>query len=259
METPMYSQEYFDQLATLDNDTEALTHFMRLAGLNLEEAELTRMIGSDQFNLRDLLAKSFSSLERDRVLGDKGATLLKLLNILILQFLKAKIRERDVISNLSDLHHYLTMKMSSLHQEQVILLVLDSRNQLICECKLASGLPNYVVIHPGQVIKKLVEHDASAFILVHNHPSGSTKPSQLDIEQTLELDLLCSRISVTFHDHVIVGCDQVFSMRAGGFFDRRSVTMSEPKNKRLGTGQGTGAVARCPDRRSVQSASAGPH
>lgn len=217
----MYSQEYFDQLATVDDESEVLSQFLRLAGLNLDAAELTRMIGCDRFNLRTLLAKNFSTLEQEQILGGKGAVFLKLLHILILQFHKNKIQNREVISSYSELYSYLTIKMSTLPEEQVILLVLDSGNQLLCEVKIASGMPNCVFVHPGQIIKKLIERNASAFILVHNHPSGSTRPSSEDIDNTRELDIICKKLSITFHDHLIVGGDKVISMRSSGFFDEK--------------------------------------
>jgi DNA repair protein RadC len=218
----MYSDEYFDHLAACDNDSEVLRQFMRLAYLDLDERSLKRLLGCNQFNLRKLLATSFKSLENEEILGERGATFLKLLNILILRFQKTRILNRDVIANIHELYNYLMMTMSCMADEQIIILLLDSKNQLIRECKISGGVSNHIIIHPRKIIQKVVEHNASAFIIVHNHPSGDPHPSDGDLEVSTEIHQICKKLDIQFHDHVIVGREKVTSMRAIGVFDYRA-------------------------------------
>lgn len=217
--TPMYSDEYFDQLAACDNDSEVLRQLMRLASLELDDLSLTRLLGTDRFSLRTLLATSFTCLENEEILGARGATFLKLLNIIILRYQKTKLRNKDIISDTADLYNYLIMKMSCLLDEQLILLLLDSKNYLIRELKIANGISNEVSIHPRTILQKVVEYKASAFIIVHNHPSGITSPSTIDINFTLDLNKICKKLDIAFHDHIVVGKEHVISMRSSGIFD----------------------------------------
>lgn len=221
-ESPMYSDEYFDHLAACDNDSEVLRQLMRLASLELDDLSLTRLIGTDRFSLRTLLATSFTCLENEELLGARGATFLKLLNIIILRYQKAKLHNKDVISDTSDLYNYLIMKMSSLLDEQLLLLLLDSKNYLLREHKIASGISNEIAVHPRAILQKVVEYKASAFIIVHNHPSGVTKPSMTDINFTIELNQICKKLDIAFHDHIIVGKEHVISMRSSGIFEHRN-------------------------------------
>jgi len=217
----MYSDEYFDHLAACDNDSDVFRQFMRLAYLDLDEGSLTRLLGTNQFNLRTLLATNFKNLENEKILGERGATFLKLLNILILQFQKTKLHNRDVIANIYQLYNYLILAMSSLAEEQILIILLDAKNQLIRECKVSRGVSNQVFIHPRKIIQKVIEHNASAFIVVHNHPSGDPRPSERDRKFSIELHQICLKLDIQFHDHVIVGQDKVTSMRATGVFNYR--------------------------------------
>lgn len=215
----MFSEEYFDQMVLCDNDSDVLAQLMTHAGISVSSQNLMRVGGDVRFNLRTLLAESFSSLERETVLGKRGATVLKLLHVLILKYQREKLHARDIISNILDLNQYLTLKLSCLRDEHIFLLLLDAKNQLISEHKIASGTPNKVIFYPGVIIRTAIEGSASAIIVVHNHPSGDPEPSQLDITMSLELQHVCTKLEITMHDHIIVGCDRVLSMRARGFLD----------------------------------------
>jgi DNA repair protein RadC len=217
----MYSDEYFDHLAACDNDAEVFRQFMRLAYLDFDEGSLTRILGSNQFNLRTLLATSFKSLENETILGERGATFLKLLNILILRFQKTKLHNKNIITNIYEVYNYLIMTMSCMSEENIIILLLDAKNQLIRECKVSGGVPNQVFIHPRKIIQKVVEYNASSFIVVHNHPSGDPRPSEIDRKFSIELHQICLKLDIEFHDHVIVGKENITSMRASGIFDYR--------------------------------------
>jgi DNA repair protein RadC len=198
---------------------------MRLASLELDDLSLTRLIGTDRFSLRTLLATSFACLENEEILGAKGATFLKLLNVIILRYQKTKLHNKSVISDTADLYNYLIMKMSSLLDEQLLLLLLDSKNYLLREHKIATGISNEIAVHPRAILQKVVEYKASAFIIVHNHPSGMTTPSTKDINFTIELSNICEKLDIAFHDHIIVGKENVISMRSSGLFKHRNKTL----------------------------------
>ena len=75
---------------------------------------------------------------------------------------------------------------------------------------------DHVPVYPREVAKRALELNASALILVHNHPSGDPTPSEADVAMTRQVELACHAVGVTLHDHVVVGQGRVASLRALG-------------------------------------------
>ena len=74
----------------------------------------------------------------------------------------------------------------------------------------------HVPVYPREVVKRALDLNASALILVHNHPSGDPTPSQADVDMTLRLIDALEAVSVMLHDHVVVGKGREASLRALG-------------------------------------------
>lgn len=74
----------------------------------------------------------------------------------------------------------------------------------------------HVPVYPREVAKRALELNASAVILVHNHPSGDPTPSREDITMTARVMAACEAIDVTVHDHIVVGKTCEVSFRATG-------------------------------------------
>ena len=68
-----------------------------------------------------------------------------------------------------------------------------------------------------EVAKRALELNASALILVHNHPSGDPTPSQADIDMTQQIFAACSALGLTLHDHLIIGKSRELSFRSEGY------------------------------------------
>ncbi len=79
---------------------------------------------------------------------------------------------------------------------------------------MASGTIDQTPVYPREIIKRALFHEAGAIILVHNHPSGNTKPSKSDIELTKKIVEACSGVSISVHDHVIVSSSECFSFKS---------------------------------------------
>jgi DNA repair protein RadC len=129
---------------------------------------------------------------------------------------RAKVMQREVIGSWPDLMRYCKTVMAHRDTEQFRILFLDGRNVLIADEAQARGTVNHVPVYPREVAKRALELNATAIILVHNHPSGDPTPSQADIDMTGEIELACQAIGVAVHDHVIVGREQDASFRSLG-------------------------------------------
>ena len=72
---------------------------------------------------------------------------------------------------------------------------------------------DYTPVYPREVVKRALELDASALILVHNHPWGDPTPSTADIAVTKEIKAAADALGVALHDHLIIGRDRHVSFR----------------------------------------------
>ena len=76
---------------------------------------------------------------------------------------------------------------------------------------------DHVPVYPREIAKRALELNASALILVHNHPSGDPTPSQSDIDMTTQVQRACQALDLTLHDHLIIGKERELSFRAQGY------------------------------------------
>lgn len=129
---------------------------------------------------------------------------------------QAKILKRDVMSSWDDLITYCRTTMAHRDTEQFRVLYLDRKNVLIADEEQAKGTVDHVPVYPREVAKRALELNVSAIILVHNHPSGDPTPSLQDIEMTDAIVAACQAISVTIHDHLIIGKETEVSFKSEG-------------------------------------------
>ena len=85
------------------------------------------------------------------------------------------------------------------------MLFLDKKNHIIADELMGSGTVDHAPVYPREVIKRALELNASALILVHHHPSGDPTPSKADIDMTNKLYALASQFNIVVHDHLIIG------------------------------------------------------
>lgn len=127
---------------------------------------------------------------------------------------QAKVLQRDVVTSWDDLVTYCRTVMAHRETEQFRVLYLDRKNVLIADEAQGAGTVDHVPVYPREVAKRALELNASAIILVHNHPSGDPTPSGADIDMTCQVQLACDAIGVTVHDHVIIGKDRETSFKS---------------------------------------------
>lgn len=133
---------------------------------------------------------------------------------LINRILKQKVVHQNIISSWSALLDYLKSTMGGLKLEQFRALFLNKKNILITDEIMTVGTIDQATVYPREIIKRALFHEASAIILVHNNPSGNSKPSKADIELTNKIAEACSAVSIIVHDHVIISNNDYFSFKS---------------------------------------------
>lgn len=174
--------------------------------------ELLAQFGS----LAGVLNADPKALQRVKGVGETSAAALKSVAIAARRMAKSELVDRPVLSSWQSLLDYLAIDMAHLKVERVRVLYLDTKNKLIDDHHLGDGSIDEASIHPREVIRRAMDLGASALILVHNHPSGNPEPSRADIQITQRIAEAGRLLSITVHDHVIVGREGHVSLRAKG-------------------------------------------
>jgi len=164
----------------------------------------------------NVLAAPQAALLDTRGLGEHSVSALKLVQAAALRMARAEVMEHPLLNTWDRLIDYLTAAMARERTEVFRVLFLDSRNRLIADEAQARGTVNHTPVYPREVVKRALELHATALILVHNHPSGDPSPSKSDIEMTRMVKEAASVLSVTLHDHLIIGNGRWLSFRAEG-------------------------------------------
>ena len=130
---------------------------------------------------------------------------------------RARVMERHVISSWDAVLDYCRTTLAHRDTEQFRVLFLDRKNVLIADEAQGIGTVDHVPVYPREVMKRALELNASALILVHNHPSGDPTPSQADIDMTHQIEAAAQALGLTLHDHIVVGKAREISLRGAGY------------------------------------------
>lgn len=167
------------------------------------------------FRLADALLAEFGSIGRilsesneslQRVVGERHAVvqLLMAAKKLLMAELENDVPKKLVSATDQKLIRYLQAGMGSLANETLRVLFLNNANYLVGDQEFGAASPRKILVQPRCILKRALELNASAIILVHNHPSGETRPSKSDIKYTLSIKVLCRELEIALHDHIII-------------------------------------------------------
>ncbi|WP_375688322.1 DNA repair protein RadC [Pseudooceanicola sp. LIPI14-2-Ac024] len=149
--------------------------------------------------------------------GDSVIAELKLIEAAAQRLARSRILQRPVITSWAALIDYCHTALAHLETEQFRILFLDRKNVLIADEAQGRGTVDHVPVYPREVVKRALDLNASALIMVHNHPSGDPTPSQADIDMTGQIQAALATVSITVHDHIIIGKSTELSFRSEGY------------------------------------------
>jgi DNA repair protein RadC len=105
---------------------------------------------------------------------------------------------------------------STSDREELWILALDTKNQMIGANMVSMGSLSVSIVHPREVFKPLVLCSAAACIVFHNHPSGDSGPSAEDARTTERLTRAGAILGIDVLDHIICGSDNYYSFAVAG-------------------------------------------
>lgn len=148
--------------------------------------------------------------------GEAVVTQIKVVEAAAHRLSRARVLQRPVLSSWDALLGYCQTTMAHRSREQFRVLYLDRKNVLIADEVQGEGTVDHVPVYPREVIKRALALDASALILVHNHPSGDPTPSGSDIDMTKQIAHAANALGITLHDHLVIGRSREVSFRSEG-------------------------------------------
>ena len=156
-------------------------------------------------SFNEAIAAPVSRLNEVKGLGDAAIAELKIVQAAANRLVKGEVKRRPVLSSWSAVLDYCRATMAFAEKEQLRVLFLDKRNQLIADEVQQTGTVDHTPVYPREVVKRALELSATAIVLVHNHPSGDPTPSRADIQMTQQIQEIAKPLGISLHDHIIVG------------------------------------------------------
>lgn len=163
-----------------------------------------------------VLSAPAARLAEIKGVGEAVIAELKIIEAAARRLARARVLSRPLVSSWDALLDYCHTVMAHRETEAFHVLYLDRRNALIADEAQAKGTVDHVPVYPREVAKRALELNASALILVHNHPSGDPTPSPEDIEMTGRIAAAAGALDLTLHDHLVIGKSREVSFRAEG-------------------------------------------
>ncbi|MGH1576056.1 RadC family protein [Planktotalea sp.] len=203
-----------------DRHIEIRTRFQNHGADHLDDAELLELMLLHSSPRKDtkpmaheLIAEfgdiasalSADTARLEAIVGTTATQDLKLIHAASARLAKARIAHRPLISSWDAVLTYCRTALAHKETEEFHVLFLDRRNMLIADEVLGVGTVDHVPVYPREVLKRALELNSCAIILVHNHPSGDPSPSPSDIEMTKLIKQAADSLSITLHDHLIIG------------------------------------------------------
>ncbi|MBE6878913.1 MAG: DNA repair protein RadC [Ruminococcaceae bacterium] len=151
-------------------------------------------------------------------IGIHSATLIKLIPEIYNAYNVDKTKNITVLNTHDDLGKYFIPRFLGKKDEEVHMVLLDSKNKIIKSENIAKGSVNAVQLSVRYIISQAINNNATGVILAHNHPAGVALPSTNDIKMTKKLFEALRLADIKLKDHIIVAEDDFVSLRDSGCF-----------------------------------------
>ncbi|OJB80736.1 hypothetical protein A9Q61_13010 [Yersinia ruckeri] len=112
---------------------------------------------------------------------------------------------------------WLRLQLATLEREEFTALFLDNQHRLIAHDTLFTGTINHTQVHPREVVKAALKHNAAAILVAHCHPSGLAEPSDADRRITERLKQALDLVDIRLLDHLVVGGMDIVSFAERGW------------------------------------------
>lgn len=199
------------------SDAELLAVFLGSGSRGQNAIELGRALLRTHGGLRQLLERTPKALMLERGLGPARVARLLAAIELASRHLAASLVARDAVNDPLQVGDYFRARLRGHPHEVFAVLFLDTRNRMIVFEELFHGSIDGAQVHPREVVRRCLVHNAAAVVFGHNHPSGISEASPADMAITNKLRDALALIDVRVLDHFIVGDGSPVSFASRGW------------------------------------------
>lgn len=197
-------------------DYELLELILFRAILRRDTKPLAKRLIARFGSLAGVLAADRANIIQEEGAGPAVAGLIKAAHQVGIRQAREDLKECQIFDSWDKVLDYCRAAIGHLPRESFHLLFLERKNGLIAAEQQSAGTVDQTSVYPREVIKRALELNASALVMVRNHPSGDPTPSDADIEITRAVEAAGQSLGVALHDHVIIARGRNASMRALG-------------------------------------------
>jgi len=210
-------EKLFARGAAVLSDAELLAIFLG-SGLRGQDAVATaRDLLAGHGPLRRLLERTPAQLAKLPGLGPARASRLAAALELCGRYLAAGLERGEALTDPHSAGRYFAQRLRGYPHEVFAALFLDTRHRALAFEELFRGTIDGAEVHPREVVRRALAHNAAALIVGHNHPSGSAEPSAADRAVTAQLKQALALVDVRLLDHFVIGDGPPASMAARGW------------------------------------------
>lgn len=201
-------------------DAELLAIFLRTGVPGQDAVSLSRELLQKFGSLNGLLGASLEEFTQGKGLGQAKYVQLQATLEMAKRYLQGGLQQAPIMDSPQKIKDYLALHLAHESREVFGVVLLNSQHALIVYQPLFFGTINAAEVHPREVVKLALQHNAAAAIVAHNHPSGNLTPSRSDIAITRKLAQALDLIDVRLLDHIILARGGgALSLRETGDYD----------------------------------------
>lgn len=196
------------------SDTELLAIILRTGGAGRSALGLSSEVLAEYGGFKGLINADIQELITKKHFGEAKACSIKAACEIALRISSQMSVDKVYVGKPGDIYEFMKKDFYAKLNEHLFLISLDAKSKVISKDLISVGTINETLIHPREVFRKALAKNAVSIILVHNHPSGDTQPSQDDINVTHRILKVSITMGITLVDHIIVSDKSFTSLKA---------------------------------------------
>ncbi|MFN4082658.1 MAG: RadC family protein [Bacteroidia bacterium] len=186
------------------SDAELLAILINTGTKNKSAIELAKnLLQMANNNLNELGRKTINEIMQIKGLGSAKAITIAAALELGRRRKAEEAKQLTAIKSSKEAYTYISDIFGDLNHEEFWIILLNQSNKVIGRTRISEGGVNMTIADSRKIFKAAIEKLASGIIFCHNHPSGSLKPSQADIDLTKKLVEGAKLLDITIFDHII--------------------------------------------------------
>ena len=198
-------------------DYEFLELILMCALPRIDVKPLAKQLLAEFGSLNGVITANPDDLTKIKGIKNHTVLFLKVILASCQRLTKEKVKEGPILKDWTNLIAYCQMIYANETVEKMHILFLNQGLKLIHSEMHQKGTVDHIPVYPREILKRALDLNASAVVMMHNHPSGDINPSKADIEATKEVRRLLETVGIQLIDHLIIGQGQsIYSFRTHG-------------------------------------------